>query len=240
MKKTLKLNVAANPADHFQTVKVSVIEQSHRGGNFGAASTSFIASNGVRITSLGYPSISIDAFRTELYVRGDGTAADNREILVPVAKLPAIEAAVAEYNKKFTFTPKTPAAVQHLKVNVEGNPADHFQTVKVTVLSQTHILTDFGTETAKGCGEFVHGKIRLCSSSQDNVGFGTYVPSRLKAQGVVGTFYVGRNVWQPASTFTGTIPANLAKDLGDAINAYNKKFAAPVPVAPAGCSFILG
>jgi len=28
--------------------------------------------------------------------------------------------------------------------------------------------------------------------------------------------------------------------LADAINAYNKKFAAPVPVAPAGCSFILG
>lgn len=95
-------------------------------------------------------------------------------------------------------------------------------------MAQSHVLDNFGNDTGHGTGEFVHGKIRLCSCKDDKVGFSTFLPERLKGKGLLGTFYVGNSGYQ---SFSGTslralVKADVWCHVADALEAFNKEFVA--------------
>jgi hypothetical protein len=97
--KCIKLKVVPTDGADFQTLDVTIVEQTSRNSQFGAnGSDKFTASNGVVLRSVSSPERIGNAL---FYVRGHGIAADNNVVKIPTSLLPDLKQAVKEYNQYF-------------------------------------------------------------------------------------------------------------------------------------------
>jgi len=220
MKKSIKLSVKPIGPD-FQTVEVGIVEQSHRGVDFGLRGYEF-THGGVCLRSEG----SLALYGATLFVRGTRRDLDHRTVSMPVDTYAKIKAAVEAYNALFSFEP------HHIKIS--GTPVGpDFQFVDVQVLEQTHRNKSF-TEDARAF-KASNGFVLKSGSYPDY-----YYPDSaiyLRGEEVCND---NRIVRVPAATF---------KLLKDAVEEYNKVYSAPkkcaapakAPAAPVeACAVVIG
>jgi len=221
MKKSIKLSVKPIGPD-FQTVEIGIVEQSHRGAEFGTCGEEF-KHDGFTLSSQG----ALALYGGLLYVRGTRRDLDHRTIAVPVATYVKIKAAVEAYNAFFSFDPR------HIKIS--GTPVGpDFQFVDVQVLEQTHIRKDF----SENANYFVASNgFKLLSDTSP--AFYSIGHNELYLRGTDNRS--DNNVMRvPAATF---------KKLADAVKEYNevyaasKKCAAPakaIEVPVDACAVVIG
>lgn len=99
--KHIKLKAKYNPKNpENMRVEVRVIEQTHRGHEFGAINSGFLHNN-VHLYSCGCPEFRVRSFSLSFYLRGDYSESDEVSVFMSVAHWEAVKAAVKAYNEKF-------------------------------------------------------------------------------------------------------------------------------------------
>ena len=88
----------------FQKVKVTILEQTHRGYGFGWG-CNYFAHNGFAISSIDFP----DTGGGKVFMRGSNAYRDNNSFTIDVATYAKFKAAVEEYNRVFA-APAKPVA----------------------------------------------------------------------------------------------------------------------------------
>jgi len=97
MKKILKIKSISAPSKIYKYITFQIIEQSHRGSNFGDESSDFSASNGIVLASSLFPQIGYTAF----YVRGTNHDEDDKILKTTSKTFERIQFAIQEYNNFF-------------------------------------------------------------------------------------------------------------------------------------------
>lgn len=101
MKKHIKVKYIEIP--EMQIVVLQVIEQTHRGKDFGNSRCYYTAPNGVTLYSVCQPEVIIkspDGCVCHLYVRGTAISHDNAPIPVPIEYWDCIKRAIRSYNEE--------------------------------------------------------------------------------------------------------------------------------------------
>lgn len=87
-------------------VTFCILNQSHRGVQFGKRSPKFVAKNGCEFVSCDYPEVSC-ASPVRLFVQGTVRRNDSQELTLPYAKFVKFQEAADEYNEFFAEEEKT-------------------------------------------------------------------------------------------------------------------------------------
>lgn len=230
------IKVQATPVGpDFQTVNVQILEQTHRGRDFGKYSSTFTHA-GYTLESSSCPQVHGPNF---CFMQGSSTYDNNRVLNMPVATFTKFKAAVEAYNKEFAGPAKT-VAPKHIKLEALPIGPD-FQNVRVKIIAQTNDKDTFGISDAKGNyhNAFVttKSKIRLASCDDDAVGMKKFLPKSCAGKGMIGTFYCLRNkIYAGTAAATATVTAAEFAELKKAVEAYNdffKDYTAPGVAKPA-------
>ena len=207
----------------FQTVEVVIVEQSHVRERFGiGGSDRFKASNGMELRSIACPEI----YRNYICVRGDLTCGNDNKLIFTTSEYNKFREAAEEYNEYFKDKPKSKKP-QRLRVHAEAIGPD-FKNVSVTVVEQSCFEGQFGNKFIyEKIGDFVHGKVRLCSSTGGSgVNFlEFFVPSEYKNKGLIGTFYVANKVTKEDKEKLKTVvTVEVWQEILKTVEVFNKEF----------------
>jgi hypothetical protein len=208
----------------FDQVEVQIIAQSHVRYGFGEdGSCVFQAKDGLTLYSACSPDV---INKGEICVWGSDPTRNGNKLLFTVPEYNKFRAAVEEYNEFFKEKPKVKKARQVLRVHAEAVGPD-FKNVSVEVVEQSHFEGEFGNRVAEDVGDFVHGKVRLCSSRGVPVSLASFIPQRHKNKGLIGTFYVANNETKKDKLKT-TVTVEVWQEILAAVEAYNKEFCSGV------------
>lgn len=199
-------------APDFTRIKVQILEQTHRGSEFGEKGSTEFYHAGISLGSIGNPAAGVTLF----YVRGSVSAADNNVMEMSVAAYQNFKKIVEAYNEYFKEEPKKER--RHIKVSAK--PSDDLTTVEVTILEQTHFGNGFGNvSTVPTVGRdyaFIHEGIRIYSLPGDPPKFrADYLPA---ARDYNSVSLKGRA--EHSNTFT--VPIEKWPKVRGAIEAYNE------------------
>ena len=111
VRKVLKIQIVSSPSRSTDTYSFRIVEQSHRGSEFGDGVPYFSASNGIELTSSGHPEIGYQT----LYVRGSSWNEDNKTVKADGALFRRIQAAIQEYNDYYAGKEKSIGQSDYLK-----------------------------------------------------------------------------------------------------------------------------
>lgn len=105
MSKHIKFEAVSTPGSNFQTVTVTILQQTNRGSAFGRNGSLGYESNGIVLKSAGCPEVG----RSEIFMRGYNTSRDNQKLIMNIATFDKFKKAVEAYNAE--FAPTIPAYV---------------------------------------------------------------------------------------------------------------------------------
>jgi len=205
----------------FDQVEVQIVEQSHIRNEFGiSGSDRFKANNGMELRSIACPKIYSDY----ICVRGDCTYRDNDKLIFTTSEYNKFREAVEEYNSYFKQKPKSKKP-QRLRVHAEAIGPD-FKNVSVEVVEQSHFEGQFGECRTNGVGEFIYGKVRLCSTlGGSGVNMDSFIPSRYKDKDLIGTFYVAnKKTKEDKDSLKTVVTVEVWQEILKTVEAFNKEF----------------
>jgi len=214
----------------FDQVEVVIVEQSRvreEFGKYGLGCHEFKASNGLALYSANSPQIMNKA---TIRVWGSDPTKNGNKLIFTTSEYNKFREAVEEYNEFFKDKPKIKKP-QVLRIHAEAIGPD-FKNVSVEVVEQNCFEGQFGNRfLCEKIGDFVHGKVRLCSSvGGSGVKFEeSFVPTEHRNKGLIGTFYVANNeTKKDKDKLKTTVTVEVWQEILAAVEAYNKEFCSEV------------
>lgn len=95
------IKIIAKLSEDRKTVFCSIVEQTHRGSDFGTDHTSNFLHNNIRLRSNNNPAFGFCQGVCTLYVRGRGVGNDHIKTAIPIRYWDGVKEAIEAYNAYF-------------------------------------------------------------------------------------------------------------------------------------------